>query len=351
MVQQRTSTDDDKDIKPKILEGTYLKFPAEFNVVSSNNLSTINASVVTSKHNYSLPPQATFHPQPITLINQAGQSQNKVIMSHSPQANLTIGGPVQDMQNKITIPTSNIKLNIMPSLAQVMQTGGSLVIDAKSLTAGGSDHKATILTTTSAAPASATSAGQLQFQQAAQQAQQAQQQKMKTMVYDSERNRVIYTSLPNKRVGPQFLSHPKVVNILPIQQKNNVGGTVQGIVTPAGMINKGLSRVVTSSNQTVQSQQHLASTLRAGGATIINSSGTALSAAGANLLNSGGVGSGNTALIIGTSSAPASQIVGTVNDVSAAINNSANNITASDKHNKADGTATHSGININATSR
>lgn len=282
-------------------------------------------------------------------------------MSHSPQANLTIGGPVQDMQNKITIPSSNIKLNILPSLTQVMQTGASLVIDTKNLTAGGSDHKATILTTTSSAPASATSAGQLQFQQAAQQAQQSQQQKVKiektmNMIYDSERNRVIYTSLPNKRGGPQFLTqinNPKVVNILPIQQKNNVGGTVQGIVTPAGMINKGLSRVVTSSNQVVQSQQHLASTLRSGGATIINSSGTALSAASANLLNSGGVGSGNTALIIGTSTAPASQIVGTVNDVSAAINNSAaaNNITASDKHNKADGTATHSGININATSR
>lgn len=362
MVQQRTSTDDDKEVKPKILEGTYLKFPADFNVVSSNNLSTINASVVTSKHNYSLPPQATFHPQPITLINQSGQTQNKVIMSHTPQTNLTLSAPVQDMQNKITIPTSNIKFNIMPSLAQVVQSGASLVIDTKNLTSGGSDHKATILTTTSSS-SSVPSTGQIQFQQTAQQSQQpkVKLEKSMNMVYDSERNRVIYTNLPNKRGGTQFLAqiNPKMVNLLPIQQKNNVTGTVQGIVTPSGMLNKSLSRVVTSTNQQTSGQQHLTSALRTSGATIINTSGTAISAANANLLNSSNIGSGNTALIIGTSTGSASQIIGNANDMSATLNNTGtinaqsitNNLTTNDKLNKPDAAATHSGININATSR
>lgn len=151
MVQQRTSSDDDKDVKPKILEGAYLKFPAEFNVVSSNNLTTINAAAVTSKHNYSLPPQA-FHHQPITLIGQSPQNQNKVLMSHTGQGNLAITTPIQEMQNKITLPTSNIKLNIVPSLAQVIQQpGGGIVIDAKGLNATGGDHKTTILTTTTSA--------------------------------------------------------------------------------------------------------------------------------------------------------------------------------------------------------
>lgn len=144
MLQQRTSSDDDKDVKPKILEGAYLKFPAEFNVVSSNNITTINAAAVTSKHNYSLPPQAAFHHQPITLIGQSSQNQNKVLMSHTGQGNLAITTPIQDMQNKITIPTSNIKLNIVPSLAQVIQQpGGGIMIDAKGINASGSDHKTT----------------------------------------------------------------------------------------------------------------------------------------------------------------------------------------------------------------
>lgn len=149
MVHQRTSSDDDKDVKPKILEGAYLKFPAEFNVVSSNNIATINAAAVTSKHNYSLPPQAQFHHQPITLIGQSSQNQNKVLMSHTGQGNLAITTPIQDMQNKLT---SNIKLNLVPSLGQVIhQPGGSIVIDAKGLNATGGDHKTAILTTTTAA--------------------------------------------------------------------------------------------------------------------------------------------------------------------------------------------------------
>lgn len=130
MIPQRSMGDDKDDVKPKILEGAYLKLPTDFNVISSNALSSINASNATSKHNYSLPPQAAFH-QPITLISQSQQSQNKVIINPSHlSTNLTLA--TQSMSDKITIPTSNIKLNLMPSLAQVMQSGGGLVIDAKS---------------------------------------------------------------------------------------------------------------------------------------------------------------------------------------------------------------------------
>lgn len=109
MIPQRTISDDDKgDMKPKIIEGAYLKLPTDFNVVSSNALTTINASNATSKHNYSLPPQAAFH-QPITLIGQSQQNQNKVIInpSHIGSTNLAIATQsMSDMQNKITIPMS-----------------------------------------------------------------------------------------------------------------------------------------------------------------------------------------------------------------------------------------------------
>lgn len=137
MIPQRSIGDDKEDVKPKIIEGAaYLKLPTDFNVVSSNALSTMNASNATSKHNYSLPPQAAFQ-QPITLIGQSQQSQNKVIINPSHiSTNLALA--TQSMSDKITIPTSNIKLNLVPSqLAQVMQSGGGLVIDAKSGTVTG----------------------------------------------------------------------------------------------------------------------------------------------------------------------------------------------------------------------
>lgn len=130
MITPRAMGDDKEDAKPKIIEGTYLKLPNDFNVMSSNAISTINASNATSKHNYSLPPQAAYH-QPITLIGQPQQSQNKMIINPSHlSTNLALA--TQSMSDKITIPTSNIKLNLVPSLAQVMQSGGGLVIDAKS---------------------------------------------------------------------------------------------------------------------------------------------------------------------------------------------------------------------------
>lgn len=133
MIPQRSMGDDKEDVKPKIIEGAaYLKLPTDFNVVSSNALSTMNASNATSKHNYSLPPQAAFQ-QPITLIGQSQQINRNP--SHI-STNLALA--TQSMSDKITIPTSNIKLNLVPSqLAQVMQSGGGLVIDAKSGTVTG----------------------------------------------------------------------------------------------------------------------------------------------------------------------------------------------------------------------
>lgn len=129
---QSMVVDDKEDVKPKIIEGAYLKLPPDFNVVTSNAISSLNASHATSKHNYSLPPQAAFH----QLIGQPQQTQNKVIINPSHlSTNLALA--TQSMGDKITIPTSNIKLNLVPSLAQVMQSGGGLVIDAKSGTVAG----------------------------------------------------------------------------------------------------------------------------------------------------------------------------------------------------------------------
>lgn len=140
MITPRSIGDDKEDVKSKIIEGAYLKLPTDFNVVSSNAISTINASNATSKHNYSLPPQAAFH-QPITLIGQPQQTQNKVVINPSHlSTNLALA--TQSMSDKITIPTSNIKLNLVPSLAQVMQSGGGLMIDAKSGTVAGEMNQA-----------------------------------------------------------------------------------------------------------------------------------------------------------------------------------------------------------------
>lgn len=246
MIQQRPNTDDDKDAKSKLLEGTYLKmstFPAEINIVSTNNMSASNTSTVISKHNYSLPPQTDYTQQPITLISQTSQQQNKARSNslNSGQTNFAIATNIQDMQNKITLPTSNIKLNIVPSLAQVMQSGG-LVIDAKSLNNAANESTATALAEGGFVTAGTSTAQQhftpqyIQHTQGLEQQQQPKikQEKTVNMMYDVERNRILYTNLKGNRSGTQFLAqiNPKMVNILPIQHKN-VPGTVQAIATQA----------------------------------------------------------------------------------------------------------------------
>lgn len=189
------------------------------------------------------------------------------------------------------------------------------------------------------------------------------------MMYDTERNRVYYTNLPNKRGSTQFLAqlNPKLVNIMPIQHKNNVTGTVQGIVTSSAMLNKSLQRVITTPNQASQNQQQqLAGALRPGTTTILNAAGNVISTGNStqNLISSSSTG--NT-LIIGASTATTSSI----NDVNTVSSNNTNTINtvlgnsgcliaagptndnnlAANKLISSDGTTTVSGINMNTTNR
>lgn len=231
-VQQRPveiKTDDASDVKPKIEGTTYIKmaaFPSEFNVVTSNNLA-LNAAAVASNHNYSLTPQSAVHHQPITLIGQTSQSHNKFIInsvssgsSHTTNAsNIALGTQSQDLQLKMqTGNLSNFKVNMVPSsVAQNLQAS------SLSIASGG---KPTILTTQTV--------HHLTSQQASQQQQQQPNRKI-NMVYDNERNRILYVNKNNinSRGQPIFASlNQKVLNIaLPIQNKNNASSTVQRIAT------------------------------------------------------------------------------------------------------------------------
>lgn len=159
MIPQRSMGDDKEDVKPKIIEGTYLKLPTDFNVVSQNTI----ASNATSKHNYSLPPQAAFHP-PITLIGQSQQSQNKVILNPTHiSTNLALA--TQTMPDKITLPTSNINLKLVPSLAQVMQSGGAVTTEINQSAQQSIEQTVAGATTSATAP----NVSQIHYQQQHQQ--------------------------------------------------------------------------------------------------------------------------------------------------------------------------------------
>lgn len=197
-------------------------FPSEFNVVASNNLA-LNAAAVASNHNYSLTPQSAVHHQPITLIGQPSQSHNKFIInsvsgaSHTTNAStIALGTQTQDLQLKMQAPLSNFKVNVVPSsMAQNLQAS------SLSIASGG---KPTILTT------------QTVHHLAANQQQQQPNRKI-NMVYDNERNRILYLNKNNinSRGQPIFASlNQKVLNIaLPMQNKNNASSTVQRIATVA----------------------------------------------------------------------------------------------------------------------
>lgn len=201
-------------------------FPSDFNVVASNNLA-LNAAAVASNHNYSLTPQSAVHHQPITLIGQSSQSHNKFIInsvsgaSHNTTNATTIalGTPTQDLQLKMQAPLSNFKVNVVPSsVAQNLQAS------TLSIAGGG---KPTILTTQT-----------VHHLAASQQPVVAQQPNRKiNMVYDNERNRILYLNKNNinSRGQPIFASlNQKVLNIaLPMQNKNNASNTVQRIATVA----------------------------------------------------------------------------------------------------------------------
>lgn len=166
----------------------------------------------------------------------------------------------------------------------------------------------------------------------------------KQMAPQMDRTRILYTNLKNSRGGAQFLAqiNPKVVNIVPIHNKNSGGsGTVQGLM------NKTIQRVVVSSSQP-QSQQ-LASAFRQQQTANVNANSTPQSA---NALLS--TNAGNT-LIITTSTSDGSSINNIFNDINTTSTNAnsinTNNstqainlgnltVTASEKLNHNDGTST-----------
>lgn len=223
-------TDDLTDVKPKIEGATYIKmaaFPSEFNVVASNNLA-LNAAAVASNHNYSLTPQSAVHHQPITLIGQPSQSHNKFIInsvsgsSHTTNAStIAIGTQSPDLQLKMQSPLSNFKV-VPSSMAQNLQA------TSLSIATGG---KPTILTNQTVHHLAVSQ------QQVSQQQQQQQPNRKINMVYDNERNRILYLNKNNinSRGQPIFASlNQKVLNIaLPMQNKNNASSTVQRIATVA----------------------------------------------------------------------------------------------------------------------
>lgn len=110
----------------------------------------------------------------------------------------------------------------------------------------------------------------LNQQQQLQQQQQSQQNRKTTvnMLFDADKNRILYTNFKNNRGQPIFASvnAPKVVNLLPMQNKNNVAAgsttSLQGIVTtvPTVGINKNqqtVQRIATIANaQTISQLRH-----------------------------------------------------------------------------------------------
>lgn len=276
-------------------------FPSEFNVVASNNLA-LNAAAVASNHNYSLTPQSAVHHQPITLIGQPSQSHNKFIInsvsgsSHTTNAStIALGTSSQDLQLKMQAPLSNFKVNVVPS-----SMGQNLQASTLSIASGG---KPTILTTQTVHHLTASQ----------QQVSQQQQPNRKiNMVYDNERNRILYLNKNNinSRGQPIFASlNQKVLNIaLPMQHKNNA--TSVGVVTPVGgIINKQqqqqtVQRIATVANtQTISNirQQHIMTPSGSAGNQVIvgTSSGDTLTKL---VQNSDGGGTASTGINVNTTS-------------------------------------------------
>lgn len=156
-----------------------------------------------------------------------------------------------------------------------------------------------------------------------------------------DRTRILYTNLKNNRGSAQFLAqiNPKVVNILPIHNKNSGG---------SGIMNKTIQRVVVSSSQP-QSQQ-LASAFRQQQTVNANANSTQ----SANALLS--TNAGNTLIITTSTASDGSSINNIFNDINTTstnansinTNNSSSQqainlgnltVTASEKLNHNDGTS------------
>lgn len=161
------------------------------------------------------------------------------------------------------------------------------------------------------------------------------------MAPQMDRTRILYTNLKNNRGGAQFLAqiNPKVVNIVPIHNKNSGGsGTVQGLM------NKTIQRVVVSSSQP-QSQQ-LASAFRQTANANANSTQSAnalLSTnAGNTLIITTSTASDGSSIIFGNDINTTSTIANSINtnNSNQAINLGNLTVTASEKLNHNDGTST-----------
>lgn len=315
---------DDSDVKPKLLDGnpttpnatTFIKmspFSASTGgdyVVTAASANTNNLmAAVAANHNYSLAPhhqqqQQQHHPQqsqPITLIGQS--PHNKFIINSAVQAggsNIAIATPIQQVvQHQDLQPQkqSNVKVNLVAtSLAQAMQQQQQSGLNISNV--GDVDNTTTILSASSLQHQQHQLKQHLQQQQLHQhqhhhQSQQLHQQQVQpnrktvNMLIDADKNRILYTNVKNNRGQPIFASlNPKVVNLLPMQNKNSAGvgaATVQSIVTPVtAILNKNqqqtVQRITTIGNaQTLssirqQQQQQQLTNMVSGGISVVGTS-------------------------------------------------------------------------------
>lgn len=263
--------DDGTDNKPKDMDCFVKVTLPDF----GNNLGyiTSTAQASNSNHNYSIASNSIHshqQSQPIIVTGQQLQ-QNKIIINSvsSPSisssqssssgasssnqstasilgnaSNITISTPIQELlvagQNKIqlnTIPTSNIKLNLVPTSNNqnynIHPTNLSS-LDVKTIVSG--------------TPVQ----------------QRVKVEKTLNMLLDSEKNRILCANIKNSRGTPFTIAHinQKVVNILPIQNRNNVGSnTIQNIVTAASptsaaaLLNQKSHQRINSQSNITQQQQ------------------------------------------------------------------------------------------------
>lgn len=236
--------DDDNIYGKKDIE-CYVKVPISEFSVASNNLNAINAN-----HNYSLSPNT----MPSSIIVASGQNtpQSKIIINSSlantstlsgtGTSNITIPPSIQEL---LTSGQNKIQLNTTPKIVNLVSTSNNQQ-DVKNLLTSGLivENKNNVDVKTLVTAAAANSSPQ----------QKVKVEKTLNMLYDSEKNRILYANLKNNR--GQFLAqiNPKLVNLLPVaqNQKNNTTN-VQTVVasSPSNLLSK--SQVI----QTQQQQQHI----------------------------------------------------------------------------------------------
>lgn len=162
----------------------------EYSVVTNNsNLGLVSTS--NSNHNFTLSHNVLS--QPITVLSSQPNQQNKIIINSGSSQQTLNATNIQEFlaasgqNSKIQlnqIPNSNIKVNLLPS------TNNTTIVDGKTIVSSPQ--------------------------------QRVKLDKNINMIFDSDKNRILY-NLKNSR-GTQFLAqiNPKVVNILPIQHGKNL---------------------------------------------------------------------------------------------------------------------------------